>query len=108
MIELCVLVEQLIADEMKRAGIGSIMHDAWSEIQTHFLGLITVYNKEFPVTENGSTKTVEKVQSVLLAVSPMLKISEDVDDYDEEATTFSAEVHANFIHKKFWHFGIRK
>ena len=111
LIQLWALVELLIADEMKQVGIGAIMHDAWSEMQTHFLGLIAVYNKQFKLTEDGVTRTIEKVQTVLLAVSPMLKVSDNVDGNEdgeaEEATTFTAEVHANFIHKKFEHLGIK-
>jgi hypothetical protein len=47
LLQLQALVEPLIANEMKKMGIGSIIHDGRTEARRHYLGLFATYNKTF-------------------------------------------------------------
>ena len=108
---LVAIVEDVIQKEMKEAGYGAIMHDGWTKFATHYVGIFAQYNKR--VSGNfGKVKSTTVVQTnVLLAMRPMCTISEEKEeedgsgsdtdtnkeDVEEEATTFTAEVHANFF-----------
>ena len=105
------IVEDVIKKEMKEAGYGAIMHDGWTKFATHYVGIFAQYNRT--VSGNfGKVKSTTVVQTnVLLAMRPMCAIPDqkeeedgsgsDTDtnkeDVEEEATTFTAEVHANFF-----------
>ena len=109
---LVAIVEDVIQKEMKEAGYGAIMHDGWTKFATHYVGIFAQYNKR--VSGNfGKVKSTTVVQTnVLLAMRPMCAISEEKEEeeedgsdtdtnneggLEEEATTFTAEVHANFF-----------
>jgi hypothetical protein len=94
-------VEVKLAAEMKAAGKGSIVHDAWTKFGTHYLGLFSTYMATRQYLFEGSMLTIYKPIISLLSVSPLHTIaseSQDEDDSDdsedmEEATNFTARAH---------------
>jgi hypothetical protein len=98
-------VEEKLAAEMKAAGKGSIVHDAWTKFGTHFFALFSTYMASRQFLVEGSMLTVYKPVISLLSVSPLHTIareSEDEDDSEdledmEEATSFTAQVHKQHI-----------
>ena len=109
------VVEDTIKEEMKLAGYGAIMHDGWSKFGTHYVGIFAQYNNAVSCYIGKIKSTRLQPTNVLLAMRPMCGVPEEgvksdvdvldsSDDEDEEdkteyATTFTAEVHANFFKK---------
>jgi hypothetical protein len=83
--QLWVLVLERVSDEMKKALIGGIMHDGWTKNRTHYFGLIAVYIKSRREFHDGVPTVVETVKSALLSVSPLLRVSDSVEDDSFEA-----------------------
>ena len=91
------------------------MHDGWSKFGTHYVALFAQYNRTVIQNTGKIRKTVLMPASALLAMRPMAGLSEkeekDRDDnmendssddneeeeVNQEATTFTAEVHAKFF-----------
>ena len=107
------IAEDTIEKEMKLAGYGSIMHDGWSKFATHYVGIFAQYNKSVS-TKIGKVKSMTVIPTnVLLAMRPMCQATgegekEEGSDSDEEeedatgeeeATSFTADVHAQFFRK---------
>ena len=107
------IAEDTIEKEMKLAGYGSIMHDGWSKFATHYVGIFAQYNKSVS-TKIGKVKSMTVIPTnVLLAMRPMCQATgegekEEGSDCDteeedatgqEEATSFTADVHAQFFRK---------
>ena len=105
------LAEEAIKKEMKIAGYGAIMHDGWSKFSTHYVGIFAQYNRRVSANIGKVKSTTVVPTNVLLAMRPMCQIpaeKEEGSDSDEEkegaegdtgeeATKFTAEVHANFL-----------
>ena len=117
------IVESHIAAGLQKAKRGAIMHDGWSKFGTHYVAIFGQYNRTVMQNTGKMQKTVLVPASALLAMRPMAGISEkeetgadlnsdnDSSDDDEEgneegtnqnqeqqeATTFTAEVHAEFF-----------
>ena len=119
---LAAIVEDTISEEMQKAKHGSIMHDGWSKFGTHYTSLFVQYNRTVIQNTGKLQKAVLVPTSALLAMRPMPGIvekedkeSDEGDDEDNEssedeeegaanveqmmgdATTFTAEVHAEFF-----------
>ena len=113
------IVESNISKDLEIAKQGAIMHDGWSKSGTHYVSLFAQYNRTVMQNTGKIRRTVLVPASVLLAMRPMAGIldknNEDLDDdldsnssedeeeevkqqhVPEEATTFTAEVHAEFF-----------
>ena len=99
-------VEVKLATEMKAAGKGSIVHDAWTKFGTHFFGLFSTYMASRQYLVEGSMLTIYKPIISLLSVLPLHTIScesQDEDNSDdledmEEASNFTARAH--YVHIK--------
>ena len=116
------LVEETITGELKEAQYGALMHDGWSKFGTHYVGLFVQYNQRVPQNIGKVKSTTLVPTNVLLAMRPMCGIAEEEDDdngsekdkfderertgMDEEATTFTAEVHENFFREVLKSYGI--
>ena len=129
------LVEKEISREMKEAGIGAIMHDGWSKFGTHYVGLFAQYNRRIKQNIGKTQQTTEIPTNVLLSMRPMSAApeqadgdkeiddgppeleefnDEDEDDDDDEveqeedhqATSFTAEVHANYFTEVLEAYGV--
>jgi hypothetical protein len=98
-------IEVKLATEMKAAGKGSIVHDAWTKFGTHFFGLCSTYMASRQYLVEGSMLSVYKPIISLLSVLPLHTIaheSEDEDDSEdldnmEEATNFTLQAHKEHI-----------
>ena len=107
---------------MQIAKHGAIMHDGWSKFGTHYTSLFVQYNRTVIQNTGKLKKPVLVPTSALLAMRPMPGIiekegketDEDEDEDNEssedeeqgnanveqvigDATTFTAEVHAEFF-----------
>ena len=124
------MVEELIAGEMSEAGVGAIMHDGWSQFGTHYVAILAQYNRNIKQRIGKQSTTSVMTANVLLTVRPMGAVSsledeqdddlpeleklnmveededEDEDEDDKIATTFTAEVHANFFREVFRKYGL--
>ena len=122
------MVEDLIAEEMSQAGVGAIMHDGWSQFGTHYVAILAQYNRNIKQRIGKQSTTSVMTANVLLAIRPMGAVSsleddqdndlpeleklnmededEDEDEDDKIATTFTAEVHANFFREVFRKYGL--
>lgn len=121
---LATIVEETISQEMQIAKHGSIMHDGWSKFGTHYTSLFVQYNRTVIQNTGKLKKAVLVPTSALLAMRPMpgivekeRKETDEGEDEDNEssedeeqgnvnvdqdqvigdATTFTAEVHAEFF-----------
>ena len=105
------LVEHRIAQNMKMAGRGSILHDGWSKNGVHYVAIYGCFMKEVSEFRNHKKIQYEVPELVLLACSPMASLLKDDKDTlsdnegdkedEKEAVKFTAEVHANFIKETF-------
>ena len=77
--QLMILVQKRISDDMKKAKGGALMHDGWTYVRMHFLGVLVTYMKEQKVFEKDKWIFEMVIQSALLTVSPMLESSDDID-----------------------------
>ena len=129
------LVEKEISREMKEAGMGAIMHDGWSKFGTHYVGLFAQYNRRICQNIGKTQQTTEIPTNVLLSMRPMSAApeqadedkeindgppeleeinDEDEDDNEDEveqeednlATSFTAEVHANYFTEVLEAYGV--
>ena len=114
------IVKSQIAADLQKAKHGAIMHDRWSKFGTHYVTIFGQYNRTVMQNTGRMQKTVLVPASTLLAIQPMAGISEneetDTDgnienessnddeeeneeatNQNEEATLFTAEVHAEFF-----------
>ena len=106
------IVESAIAEDIKKAKHGAIMHDGWSKFGTHYVALFAQYNRTVIQNTGKIRKTVLMPASALLAMRPMAGLSEkeekgrdnendssddNEEEVNQEATTFTAEVHAEFF-----------
>ena len=88
------------------------MHDGWSKFGTHYVALFAQYNRTVIQNTGKIRKTVLMPASALLAMRPMAGLSEkeekgrddendssddNEEEVNQEATTFTAEVHAEFF-----------
>ena len=64
-------VEKILSAEMKEAGKGAIVHDAWSKFGSHFFALFATYKATRDVVEDGIAKTVSGPVVSLLSVAPL-------------------------------------
>ena len=63
-------IEEMLADEMKATGKGSIVHDAWAEFGDHFFGLFATYMvTRLELDEDGILNNTTKPVISLLSVS---------------------------------------
>jgi hypothetical protein len=87
------LVEKKIAAELHEAKCGAIMHDAWTKISVHYMGIFACYMRKIKVVNNGSLLENAKPECTLLSVAPMINIASDTRDgnIDKEAAKFNAE-----------------
>ena len=107
------IIEEKIADELKHVPRFSILHDGWSKGGTHYVGLFICYNKVSKVIVKGQSfeRSIPVIR--LLACSPLPGVDNEDDElfinmsdeekeiYLEEALTFNAKVHAQFIINTF-------
>ena len=108
------LVEKQIGAEMKDAGIGALMHDAWTKDSIHYLGMIASYMADVTVKVHGGIEEHKKeLRLVLLSVAPMVRHKEtlDHDDHDEDdvselATKFNAEAQLSHFKSIFPYYGV--
>ena len=127
------MVEKSIAAEMKESGCGAIMHDGWSKFGTHYVGLFAQYNRKIYQNIGKTVATTIMPTNVLLSMRPMSGLSgeddnnnndnndndddDDDDDDDDEvegvleeiddsATNFTAEVHAHYFKEVLETFGV--
>ena len=124
------MAEAGIAAEMKEAGCGAIMHDGWSKFGTHYVGLFAQYNRKIYQNIGKTVATTMMPTNVLLSMRPMSCVAEEeryVDEDDDEfydaaaddesaqdemnvaddpATTFTAEVHANYFKEVMKGYGV--
>ena len=98
---------------MKHVPRFSILHDGWSKGGTHYVGLFICYNKVSKVIVKGQSfeRSIPVIR--LLAYSPLPGVANEDDEmfinmsdeekeiYLEEALTFNAKVHAQFIINTF-------
>ena len=103
-IAMTIQVEVILAAEMKDAGKGSIVHNAWSKFGSHFFALFATYKAKRDVVEDGIARTVIGPVVSLLSVAPLhTPVRETVDCHGflpsaeeaevEESTTFTAQAH---------------
>jgi hypothetical protein len=79
-IAMTIQVEVILAAEMKDAGKGSIVNDAWSKFGSHFFALFAIYKATRDVAEDGIAKTVSGPVVSLLSVAPLhTPVRETVD-----------------------------
>ena len=130
------LVEKAISVEMKEAGMGALMHDGWSKFGTHYVGLFAQYNRKIKQQIGKTQQTTIIPTNVLLSMRPMSAAPEqgdgeeeiddgppaleEVNDEDEDeddvdvveveednqATSFTAEVHANYFTEVLKAYGV--
>jgi hypothetical protein len=94
------LVEGAIAAEMKAAGCGALMHDAWTKMDVHYIGIFACYMREVKSKENGKDVIRKEPTSSLISVAPMASISRDGTVSDDDASRFNAQTmkeHINSI-----------
>lgn len=130
------LVEKAISVEMKEAGMGALMHDGWSKFGTHYVGLFAQYNRKIKQQIGKTQQTTIIPTNVLLLMRPMSAApeqgngEEEIDDFspaleelndedededdvdvveveeDNQATSFTAEVHANYFTEVLKAYGV--
>jgi hypothetical protein len=88
MFALVELVEQKIAAEMKVAGHGAIMHDAWTKWNVHYMGFFACYLIPKKKYIDGVVNTFHIPTCTLLSAAPMISADENAND--DEASTFGA------------------
>ena len=101
-------VETILAAEMKEAGKGSIVHDAWSKFGAHYFALFTTYIATRETDVNGVATCVTQPVISLISVAPLhtpvkeginsdgcLLMSEEAEV--EESADFTAEAHFHHI-----------
>jgi len=103
-------VEEILAVEMREAGKGSIVHDAYSKFGVHFFDLFATYmTTREVVDEEGVVRSVTRPVISLLSVAPLhtpvrenadsggfLPTAEEAEVESKEATKLTA--HAQFDH----------
>ena len=129
------LVEKAISVEMKEAGMGALMHDGWSKFGTHYVGLFAQYNRNIKQQIGKTQQTTIIPTNVLLSMRPMsaapeqgdgeeeiddgppaLEVNDEDEDEDDvdvveveednQATSFTAEVHANYFTEVLQAYGV--
>ena len=107
LINLNIHVEECIAKELKEAGRGAIMYDAWSKCGVHYIGLFACYNRHMKIVQNGVSLIETIPEITLTSVAPMLsaKDEETEDEIEQEiACQFNAELHAEHFRSIFEEF----
>ena len=114
MLAMTALVEEKLQAEMKAAGMGSIVHDGWTKLGEHYVGLFATYMATcLEIDEKfGGLRNITQPVSSLLSVSPLHNIIThgDTDDMEErnieeeeeeetmeEVSTFTSEAHYEHI-----------
>jgi hypothetical protein len=104
-------VEERLAAEMREAGKGSIVHDAWSKFGVHFFALFATYKTTREVVdEEGAIRLVTGPVISLLSVAPLhtpvretvdsdgcLPMAEEAEVESKESCTFTAQAHFDHI-----------
>ena len=118
MFTLVEIVEKLIADEMKEAGYGAIMHDGWSKFSSHYTALFAFNVLPKKQTIGGQVTMLYEVYLSLLSLSPLCSVVDNDDDDQngntgessddenctddmKEAVNFTAEKHAEHFKHTF-------
>ena len=100
-------VKGKIAKEMREAGRGSILYDAWTECSLHFVAIFACYIRKIKGMKDGVPITTEKSEIKLLSVAPMMDVmNNDAKDEDERkiACEFNAELYTEHFVKIFTEF----
>jgi hypothetical protein len=122
--EVCGIVENGVAEEMKTAGMGGLLHDGWTKAGNHFLGVFAACTRKLKLVLT-LTKSMKRASTVdakhapkgyevkvtLVSCSPLFNCNdEDTDDtpiedgseaVTGEATTFTAKAHVDHIKHVF-------
>ncbi|CAB9515777.1 Inherit from NOG: AvrBs3 and PthA family of transcription activator-like effector proteins [Seminavis robusta] len=105
MFHLKALTQGEVVKAVKKAPLCDIIHDGWTCDRTHFFGLICSFNKTRTVIEDGKKVVKEEVETVLLSVAPITRLADDSANV-EEASSFTAQVHCDYIQELFEELGI--
>ena len=101
---LVVLVKMRIKDMMHTAKYGSVLHDGWTHLRIHYIGLLACFTLK-------TLHPVAKAETylVLLSCAPMAKQS-DRKLYLEHTHTenFTASTHTKHIKQIFYQYGINE
>lgn len=76
MFALVELVEEAIAEELKKTNCGALKHDGWSRNGIHYISLFACYMLPLLVRKKSAIVTEYKRMCTLLAVSPMSGVLE--------------------------------
>ena len=107
------MVEKPIAREMKEAGRGTLMHDAWSKGGVHYIALYACYVRRIMKVEKGETVFEEKPELTLLSCAPISAARDVTGTHDEKARAcqFNAQLHAEhfrYVLDKFYGIDLSK
>lgn len=96
------LVEAPLSKEMKEAGHGAIMYDAWTSADIHYIGLFACYIRHLSLYENGSKNILQEPVIQLLSCAPMENRYDEGNEFLNEkdvqlASSFNAEKYAEHI-----------
>ena len=98
--KLCHISEQGVADEMKKAGKGVIMHDAWTCAGIHYVALFASYIRTITVVEKGKVIEREETAIVLLSCAP-IETAREVDEFEADEEDNLVEIAAQFNAEKY-------
>jgi hypothetical protein len=84
------LVEKAVAKEMREAGCGALMHDAWTKVDVHYIGIFACYMRNINIVVDNQKVSKKEATSALLSVSPMASKSNDGTTGEDDASTFDA------------------
>ena len=87
-----------INNELKDAGRGAIMYDAWSCAGVHYIGPFACCMKKVQIVDKGRVEYKEELGITLLSCAPMTTL---VEDEDVISSNFNAEIHVNHFSSIF-------
>ena len=98
--EVVKLVEISIRNEMNGTK-GSVMHDSWTNNDSHFLGIYALYTKPVSVIENGKDCIKHLLKTPLLSLAPIPSRNEEGEIDSEHGINFNAESHIRQLEHVF-------
>ncbi len=103
---LVAIFEEKISKMMKTAPAGQIIFDGYTVGGQHYVAVFALFMWKCTLIAEGSEFKYDKHESCLLACAPLLPVSSDVGNEEEESTEFNADVHVNYFQKTFGLYGI--
>eukprot|EP00957_Ditylum_brightwellii_P035804 2714716-Ditylum_brightwellii.AAC.1 len=91
---------------MEKAGKGSILHDGWSKMGVHYVGLFACYNKKQTLIHKKEIKENNVPEIALLSMSTLANKEIESEDGKTELDTnevvnFNAENHCHHSREMF-------